>query len=108
MIRALIILALLATPAMADYTDTDFECRDGSTMHEVNSVEIIIKRPGEMDVSLPYMGTTPYYTIWAPTLNSRGCTIAPCAIWRFEKGQSDEIFYMLDAGHRVDCKTVDE
>lgn len=101
--RSLLTLALvgaLCAPALAD---NRFTCEDGSTMEEIDDVEIIISRPGDMAISLPYVGVTTEYTWWSPDMQSWGCTKAPCAMHWYTKGEPETAFYMLDAGREVRC-----
>lgn len=107
MIRTLIALALLATPALAD---TTHQCEDGSTLtvRGGSRPDVVIKRADEIDIALPYRANTMYGKLWTPRqqLASQQCDDfnAPCA----QEGNGDFgllYWYVLDKGKTVWCPT---
>ena len=104
MIRALTILALLATPAAAAEPDKVYRCDGKSTMtYRDGPGEMVIKRPGEMAIAIPHAGAAGRFSWWSPYEDSWACDRAPCAIyWQPQKGPA-QIEYMLDEGKIVKC-----
>ena len=102
LLAALAVVAL-ATPVVAG--DKVYRCDGGSTMTSLNNGrEMVIKRPGEMTVSIPRGGSAGRFAWWSPYEEDFGCERAPCAeYWQPAKGPAN-IWYILDDGKEVKCR----
>ena len=102
LLTALAMALALASPALAD---TVYRCDGGSTMTSLNNGrEMVIKRPGEMAVSIPRGGSAGRFAWWSPFEEEFGCGKAPCAeYWQPAKGPAN-IWYILDDGKEVKCR----
>lgn len=96
------LLIASATPALAD---TTFQCQQNSTMtYRDWSRDMVIRRPGEMAISIPWGGSLGRYSYWTPFAEESDCSRAPCAMdWVPASGQ-EQIYYMLEQGVKVYCK----
>jgi hypothetical protein len=92
---------MLATPAVAGDV---YRCEGKSTLTFLNDGrEAVIKRPGEMAVSIPRGGSAGRFAWWSPFEEEFGCGKAPCAgYWQPAKGPP-VIEYILDGEKRVQC-----
>jgi len=96
-------IALLTTAAQAD---TTYTCEGGSTMvFRDNTREMVIHRPGEMSISLPYGGSASRFAWWSPYTGDEGyeCGKAPCAEDWAPADQPRQTWYKLDEGKKVFC-----
>jgi len=95
--RALIALALLATPAAAD---TIHKCEDGSALilRSGQRGDAVIYRAGEMDIALPFRAEDGNGRVWTPRTRLAENTCdersAPCAMERH--GDGVWYWYILD------------
>lgn len=104
-ISALLAIAMLATPAMAD---AHYRCEGSGKMTVIQETrEIRIERPGEITISLPWAGASSTVSSWGIGPGAFGCTAAPCAVERFYSLTDVDVHYELDAGHKVPCTIID-
>jgi hypothetical protein len=102
MIRPLIALALLASPALAD--ETTYRCNGGSTLTlSMSHREAVVRRPGDFDIAMPLAGWGMQFAWWSPHGSSVECDKAPCAEDFAYTGGPEQVWYILDEGQRVDC-----
>ena len=107
MSRALIALLMLTTAAQAD---TIIQCEDGSALIKRSGSrgDMVVYRPGEIDIAIPFRATLAYGRLWTPRqkLAELECTdaTAPCAL---EANGDSGLYYQytLDPGRTVDCFT---
>ena len=64
---------------------------------------MLVKRPGEMTVSIPHAGAAGRFSWWSPYEDSFECEKAPCAEQWVPAHAPMETWFILDEGHRVDC-----
>jgi len=101
---ALAVLALLSTPAAAT-ADKVFFCEGGTIMSTRHGGrEVVIKRIGEMAISMPRAGTVADFTWWVPTRALSGCSTAPCAFNWHIKGKPEKAYFMLEPSQKVKCR----
>lgn len=109
MLRTLTAMTLaiaIATPAVAGNV---YKCKGKSTMTFVDETgEMIIRRPGKADVSIPWGGAAGRHAWWSADIDAEDCSKAPCAEDWVPAHQPRQLFYMLDEGVKVMCKPEGE